>query len=235
MSTERCAARARCPVWLALACGWTSAAQGGIVYWTDWQSATLGAPGSAAGTITTPIATIGITYAGELTGAQTSVGADYWDDTDPNLYGTSWGENSDPYRSATVSNRPPAPDILFLPGTGGITETITFDQPVTGVVMSFYHFAEYGSNMIAQFDRPIGILSKGGYFTGFLGDFLVSEGGSCTIEIPGTFSSFTWTHFDPGGHTYGFTVGVLPAPGTATVLGCVGVMLTCRRRRAVGA
>ena len=78
------------------------------VSWTDWTNASLGAPGSADGTLTLPSGAVNINYTGEVASpTQVSGGIDYWI---PNT----------PYLSATVPNEPPAADIITLSGGQGI-------------------------------------------------------------------------------------------------------------------
>lgn len=82
------------------------------VFWTDWTSK---APGVVNGSMSDGVNSVDVTFSGAYSGAQISGGTNYWS---PNA----------PYLSATVSNAPPASDIIQL-GTGGL-KTITFSQAV---------------------------------------------------------------------------------------------------------
>ena len=176
-------------------------ASAGPVFWTDWTATTAAAPG-VVGSINTGTATIGVSYAGAYSLAQVSGGTNYWNP-------------SAPYLSATVSNAPPASDIIEL--TTGGTGTITFSQPVLNPLIALVSW----NGNTADFGTAIQFLSFGnGYWgngtpilnaggTGFFGSGEVHG----VIELPGTFSSITFTHTPEGWH--GFTVGVMgEAPST---------------------
>lgn len=202
-----------------------SGALAATVDWTDWTSVTSAAPG-VVGTLNA--GTIDVAFSGQYSFAQTNGGTNFWNP-------------STPYISSTVSNAPPASDIIAL-GNGG-TATITFSQPVLNPLLAL---VSWNGNTV-DFGVPIQILSYGaGYWgngtpilngagTGFFGSGEVHG----VIELPGTFSMISFTHTTEYWH--GFTVGIegLPGPSTgvpepATMLllgsGMVGMVPFVRRK-----
>jgi len=183
------------------------------VDWTDWTSTTVGAPG-VLGTLTTGGTAVDVSFSGAYSFAQTSGGTNYW-------------SPSAPYISATVSNAPPASDIIAL-STGG-TATITFSQAVQNPLLAL---VSWNGNTV-DFGVPIVILSYGtGYWgngtpvlnadgTGFFGSGEVHG----VIELPGSYTSISFTHTSENWH--GFTVGAfglggpvgVPEPATMLLLG----------------
>jgi hypothetical protein len=192
-----------------------SIAAADTVYWTDWTATTSTAPG-VIGTLTIGADVVGVTFSGSYGFAQISGGTNYWNP-------------SAPYLSATVSNAPPASDIIAL-NTGG-TATITFSQPVEDPLLAL---VSWNGNTV-DFGVPITVLSYGnGYWgggtpilnaagTGFYGSGEVHG----VIELPGTYSSISFTHTSENWH--GFTVGAfdvgepqsnpVPEPTTIVLLG----------------
>ena len=207
-----------------------SVAVADTVYWTDWTSTTAGAPG-VTGTLSVDMSTIDVAFSGPYSIAQTSGGTNYW-------------EPSAPYISSTVSNAPPASDIIEL--SAGGTATITFSEPVQDPLVAL---VSWNGNTV-DFGVPINILSYGyGYWgngtpilnpggTGFFGSGEVHG----VIELPGTFTSISFTHTSEGWH--GFTVGVVgpgeEPPGTipepasllllGTGLGIIGIAALRKRK-----
>jgi hypothetical protein len=177
------------------------------VSWTDWTSAIVGNSGSAQGTLTIGPTTVDVSYSGAISFAQTSGGTNYWNP-------------SAPYISATVENAPPASDIIALNiGTGATPATITFSQAVQDPLLAL---VSWNGNTV-DFGVPIEILSYGaGYWgngtpvlnaagTGFFGSGEVHG----VIELPGSYTSISFTHTSENWH--GFTVGVFGLGGPASV------------------
>ncbi len=202
--------------------------------WTDWLAAANGTPGSAQGTITTPGDTLTVYYNGEITFAQTAGGKDYW-------------VPSAPFTDSVVGNPPMGSDIIVLTGLGG-TNTITFSEPVTGVVLAVNSLGKVNVEVDYDFDTPFEILSQGsGYWPdGTLeeaeGDVLVGHEGYGVIQFQGTVTTISWTVSNPE-FWHGFTVGLprsgdvypaAPAPG-ALLLGAAGTLAVgyLRRRKAL--
>lgn len=168
-------------------------------YWADWTAATAGASGTATGTIDPPSGSVSIAYAGEVAFAQTSGGTNYW-------------VPSDPYINAVTANAPGHSDIIALTG-GAATRTITFDPPVTGLVMGLVSLGTPSTNIKYAFDTQITLLSYGAGYWG--NGTIVVEGDSTisgveghgAIQFAGTVSSISWTVV--GSESWhGFTIGI---------------------------
>jgi len=214
----------------ALALASVAPASADTVYWTDWTSASAAA-GTVSGTLTSGSDTISVGYSGGYSFAQTSGGTNYW-------------SPSTPYLSSTVSNAPPASDIIAL-GTGG-TATITFSQAVVDPLIAL---VSWNGNTV-DFNDPIQFLSYGtGYFgsgtpivngagDGFYGSGEVHG----VLRVIGTYTSISFTHTSEYWH--GFTVGIVgvappdggggsvPEPVSLALLGVgFGALALARRRR----
>jgi len=201
-----------------------SAVQAAQVYWTDWTTA---GSNEVTGTMTIGSKTVGVTFSGIYSFAQTSGGANYWNPAAP-------------YLSATVDNAPPASDIIGL-STGG-SVTITFSEAVTNPLLAL---VSWNGNTVDFGDDVIEFLSYGhGYWgngtpvmngdnTGFYGSGEVHG----VLQVTGTYSSITFSHTSEGWH--GLTVGAVdlaPVPIPAALwlfgsgmLGLVGLKRKIRR------
>lgn len=157
---------------------------------------------------------------------QTSGGTNYWTGT--------------AYTIGAVNNAPPTSDIIAL-GTGG-SVAVTFSEAVTNPVLGLVSW----NGNTADFGTKISFLSYGPGFwgngtpvinadsTGFSGSGELHG----LLELPGTFTSFTFTNTSEGWH--GFTVGAeglvpstptVPVPAAAWLLGCGLLSLAALRRR----
>ncbi|MCA9666952.1 MAG: hypothetical protein KC503_15240 [Myxococcales bacterium] len=168
-------------------------------YWADWTSATSGASGTASATIQPPSGTIQVSYAGEIAGAQTSGGTNYWN---PGA----------PYINVLTQNAPPAADIIRLvgPSTGN---TITFNPPVKDLVMAIVSLGNTSNPVTYTFNTPFTLLSFG---AGYWGNGTITQTsptslygaeGHGAIVFHGTVSQLTWS-VNPGENWHGFTVGI---------------------------
>jgi hypothetical protein len=205
--------------------GLAGSAHAQAVAWTDWTSATST---SATGTL---VGSIGMTFSGNLFGAITSGPAiDYWNSP------------SSPYTSATVTNAPPAFDMLQI-GTSaaGLTQTITFSSAVTNPVLSIISLGATTNVTTWTFRDTPTILSQGTSFFGGNGNSLSLSGnalsgteGSGTLRFTGSFTTLSWTVSNPEDWA-GIQVGVtVPEPTTLALLafGGFGAAVVARRRKA---
>jgi hypothetical protein len=170
----------------------------GSVYWVDWMQQT---GTGATGQIVVGANTINVTYTGEIQFIQTNgVGTNYWNP-------------SSPYISATVPNAPPDPDIIALSQQS--TKTLTFDQPIDGLVFAVVSLNGNGYS----FNRDFSILSSGcGYWgCGALGKSTPSAGvyeldgvsgePHGVIQFAGSTTTITWNSLTAENWN-GFTIGV---------------------------
>jgi hypothetical protein len=186
-----------------------SPVQANTVYWTDW---TTKSTGLGTGTMNIGSETVGVNFSGTYSFAQTSGGTNYWNP-------------STPYISATVSNAPPASDIIGL-STGG-TATITFSEAVTNPLIALVswngNYVDFGENIIKFLSYGHGYWGNGTPVlysdkTGFHGVGEVHG----VLELEGVYTSITFTHTSEGWH--GLTVGAMgvapvPLPGAVWLLG----------------
>lgn len=180
--------------------------------WTDWNNYSAGI---VAGTMDGVV----VTYSGSYAFAQTAPGqTNYW-------------VPASTYMNAIVTNAPDTTDIVALAYSGG---TLNFSQPVTNPVMAIVSLGG-GVSTSWNFDAPFNILTNGpGYWgngpmSNPTGNTLLGTEAHGMIQFQGTFSSISWT-IENGESWAGFTVGVVPAPGAAS-LGLASAVFLRRRRR----
>jgi len=211
------------------------------VNWTDWTAATVGNSGSATGSITIGSQTIGVSYTGQVLGAQTNGG------------GVNYWNPATPYLSTNVPNAPGTTDIIQISGqnTNQILNTITFDAALLDPVMALVSLGQPGTyNVFYRFDQDFNLLSSGSGFwggdaagslfdQGLVGDDYVLRGleGHGVVQFLGAVTSISWTA-DPYEYWHGFTIGAVeaapvPEPGTFLLLGAgLGGLAFWRRRTA---
>lgn len=168
-------------------------------YWADWTAATAGASGSATGGFAPPSGPVTIGYSGAVAFAQTSGGTNYW------VPGA-------PYINAVTANAPPHSDIIAI-NAGAVVNTVTFDPPVTGLVMGVVSMGAPSTLVRYDFDRPFALLSFGaGYWgNGTLvvesGDVLAGAEGHGAIQFTGTVATLSWMVIGAE-NWHGFTFGI---------------------------
>jgi hypothetical protein len=201
------------------------------IAWTNWSSASAGAPGSATGSI----GGLTVTYSGQTSGL-TNV--------------PSWTPAST-FTGGPVGNAPPhTPSIQLEGGLPSLIETITFSSAVVDPVFAIWSLG--AGNAPASFDfvskspEPFTLLG-GGPSTEFAGSSITVSGqnvngteGNGIIQFDGTFSSLTFTtpSFE---NYYAFTVGYdatltpptsVPEPATLSLFG-LGLLALPMARRAL--
>ena len=194
--------------------------------WTDWTSATVGNPGSAAGTLNG----VQVTYSGEVGGSV--------------LNGTSniWAPNSS-FIGGTVTTSPSVvSDDIRLNGTFTGTNTLTFGTPLVNPVFAIWSLGQPGLAASFTFNATP-TLEAGGPNSQFggqtitvLGNVVSGSEGNGVVQFTGTFGSISWTNtFE---NFYAFTVGLngpigaVPEPETyAMLLAGLGLLGFMARRR----
>jgi hypothetical protein len=184
----------------------------GDVFWTDWTSASFGAPGSADGTLTLPSGVVDINYTGEVASpTQVAGGINYW-------------SPATPYLSATVPNEPPAADIITLSGGQGIHSVLTFSKPLTNPLMAIVSLGTPAFAVDYDFDTPFTVLSSGpgywggpGTLTDIGGNVLEGVEGHGVIQFQGTIETLSWT-IPANEFWHGFTIGEASEPSSALLL-----------------
>ncbi|HRJ26845.1 MAG TPA: PEP-CTERM sorting domain-containing protein [Fimbriimonadaceae bacterium] len=196
--------------------------------WTDWTSATTGQSGVAAGSLQWGSSSVNVSYSGEILFANTNGGSNYWLPTAI-------------YTSAAVPNSPLSPDGIFLQGGWGVTQRITFSQPVMNPALTILSLGRPTIECRYVFNQPFNIASQGqGYWGGTSnslvksGNTLIGTEGHGTIVFPGLHTSLTWTApYQESWH--GFQVGAMravpePATMSALALGCIALARRKKRR-----
>jgi hypothetical protein len=191
------------------------------ISWTNWTSATIGSPGTASGIIS-PIGgtDIDVSYSGEVwVYTQTGTGTNYWVEGTPAPY----------TGNAIVDNAPTAAEMISL-YMGGITNTISFSQPVENLIMAIVSQGRPYIEVSYAFDTPFTVLSEGAGHWGIdadggtvTGNTLLGEEFNGVIQFNGTVSSISWVN-SPNENYHGITVGVantapIPEPATLLLLG----------------
>jgi hypothetical protein len=206
------------------------------VNWTDWTSGTAGTNGTATGTMQFGSNTVTVNYAGQIQFLITGAGTNYW--TEPN-------PAARPYTGGTVTNAPPASDIIAM--STASSRTLTFSESVTDL---YFGYVSLNGNGFV-FNQDFEIISQGQGFWGngtavkqILGPGQFGLTGTSgephgLIHFLGSFNSITWSS-NANENWYGFTVGAgartvdVAAPEPSTLLLSIPALLLgglLRRRR----
>jgi len=194
--------------------------------WTDWTSATVGNPGSAAGTLNG----VQVTYSGEVGGSV--------------LNGTSniWAPNTS-FIGGTVTTSPSmVGDDIRLVGAFTGTNTLTFGTPLQNPVFAIWSLGQPGLAASFTFNATPTLQAGGpnslfgGQTITVLGNVVSGSEGNGVVQFTGTFGSISWTNtFE---NFYAFTVGLngpigaVPEPETyAMLLAGLGLLGFAARRR----
>ncbi len=194
--------------------------------WTDWTSATVGNPGSAAGTLNG----VQVTYSGEVGGSV--------------LNGTSniWAPNTS-FIGGTVTTSPSmVGDDIRLVGAFTGTNTLTFGTPLQNPVFAIWSLGQPGLAASFTFNATPTLQAGGpnslfgGQTITVLGNVVSGSEGNGVVQFTGTFGSISWTNtFE---NFYAFTVGLngpigaVPEPETyAMMLAGLGLLGFATRRR----
>jgi len=201
------------------------------IVWTDWTSATVGATGSAAGTLSPVAGPITVSYSGDVAFAQLGTGTNYWTEGSPAPY----------TGNAYVDNAPTASEMIALQLAG--TNTVTFSSPVENLVMAIVSQGRPNLPVTYDFDTPFTVLSEGlgywgdGSYTLGGGDSLIGSEFHGVIRFTGPVSSLSWD-VNPNEYWHGMTFGMpsnVPEPGSMLLLGPIllGYAMVRRRRKQV--
>lgn len=237
-----------------------SRSQAAVVYWTDWQTSSGVGGFTAQGTITTPTASVGVTYNNPAGIAfyQSSGGTDYWRQGPSGSLGRN--PATSPYTSTQVDNIPTGTDMIALRYVGN--QTLTFSEAIANPVFSY---VSLNFNGYAFLNQDFDILSFGGVGGGDndighwgagtsyknvvdLGDgnfeyqLLGTGEPHGTIQFKGAFDTLQWRSLSSE-FWNGFTVGVqgtaaevfVPEPMTLAMwlgIGAASAAAGYRRRRA---
>jgi len=201
-----------------------SASPASATLWTDWTSATSGAPGSAVGTLDG----ITVTYSGELISPPTT--------TDGSFAG--WRPEGSFVGGAVTSSPATVGDIIGLAGSYTGINTITFSSPVVDLVMAIWSLGSPSVLVSFDFSNATPIFVVGGPNADFGGQAITVVGntvsgreGNGVVQFMGSISSISWT--DTPELWYGFTIGStelapeqLPEPSSLALLGvAIGLCL----------
>ncbi len=180
------------------------------VSYVNWTSSSIsGGTGTVSGTLLG--GSVAVTYTGQVSFAQI------------NGIGTNFWSPASTFTSATVSNAPPDADMIAILGSPGVTNTVTFSAPVSGLIMDIMSLGQPGIGTAYTFDTPFTILqigpstSFGGGTTTLTasGNTLTGHEGDGIIQFAGPVTSISWTGAATPEFWNGFTFG---APGQPTTV-----------------
>jgi hypothetical protein len=154
--------------------------------------------------------------------------------------GTFYWTNGSTYTGTGVPNAPGTNDIVEIIGGGDSTYTVTFDRPVTGLVMDLLSVGASGAPVVYKFDHSFTLVNSGPGYWGSgpltsIANSIIGEEGHGVIRFDGTLTTVTWT-VPTGENWHGFEFGVagaaVPEPATLGALGLGALALLRKRRKA---
>jgi hypothetical protein len=191
-------------------------------YWTQWNSATIGTPGTAAGTISE--LGVNVSYSGEIQSLSV-------------VPPPSW-QPMTTFSGGTIRNPPPVKfGSIKLSGGNAVVNTITFSKPVVDPIMAIWSLgcpvpvttASFVFQFLLPTTQPITIESGGpsaensnGTSITQIGNIISGVEGSGTIKFHGTFQWIKWT-CPTNENNYAFTVGASGQAGPVLVKSKVSV------------
>lgn len=191
--------------------------------WTDWTTAAVGSPGSAAGTLNG----IGVSYSGQVINSV--------------LNGTSnvWSPDSSFIGGSSTTSPSVVGDDIRLNGAFTGIQTVTFAAPLVNPLFAIWSLGD-PTTMASFTFNATPTLQAGGLNSQYGGQPITVAGnvvsgmeGNGVVQFMGTFSSISWTNtFE---NFYAFQVGVnaVPEPESyAMLLAGLGLLgFTARRRQ----
>jgi hypothetical protein len=210
-----------------LICGlWgASFAAAATTVWTDWTSATNGAPGSAAGVLNG----VAVTYSGEVLSNKVINGT-----------AINWSPNSSFIGGTVTSSPSTVGDIITLDGAFTGNNTITFASPIINPVVAIWSLgaprspASFTFNATPTFEAGGANGQFGGGPITVSGNSVSGQEGNGVVQFTGSFKSISWT--DTPEFYYGFTVGTagpIPEPSAYVLLSLgLGLLGVAVRRAA---
>ena len=166
-----------------------------------WGSSYSYAP-SVSGTLAIPNSTnsVNVTLTGEAVG---SGGASVFTANAPDTW-AYWGGNPSAFISSNVPSLPSTDTRIGLAGWGSASQTLTFSQPVSNIVMIIATLGQPGDSATWTFTQPFVILSDGFTANGSApfsvsgnNTQLTGQEANGVIQFVGTFTEFTWTVSEP--------------------------------------
>lgn len=141
------------------------------------------------------------------------------------------------FTSSNVPSLPNNGDYIFSGGYGLASQTLTFSQTVSNIVLDIWSLGTASTPSTWTFNQPFTVLSQDPSQRAFVesGQSLTGYESSGTIEFLGTFTSLSWTVSNPE-YGVGWNIGatsasVVPEPSTYALVGMGTLVLILAYRR----